>query len=147
MEREPQEHRDQEKALWKLLKKTRQRQLVSRILQEAKGPLSAAEIYLAMEKQAEGEHYAISTVYRALSAFEEKGFVIKCDMPDADMAAYEWNDGGHIHYAICRKCRRRIPLSGCPFEKMQGTEIEGGQFQVTGHRVEIYGYCQKCREN
>lgn len=46
------------------LKWTRQRKLVYKILWEAKEPLNAAQIYHLAEKEAAGEEYALSTVYR-----------------------------------------------------------------------------------
>ncbi len=131
------------------IKRTRQREEIFHILSEASEPMSAQEIYLAMMKTMEQNNFAVSTVYRVLSAFEEKGYVEKTTLMGEDTCYYEWIKEGHRHYAVCLECRRRIPLKTCPFgdhmlkEKDMEPDEEG--FLVEGHRLEIYGYCRNCR--
>lgn len=134
----------EEKRLWQALKKTSQRKLMYQILKEADKPMSAPDIYLAMCQKERGCSYAISTVYRTLLAFEEKGFIIKSSLPDSDTALYAWNNGIHEHYAICLSCHKQIPLGICPFQEVKESLISNGDFQVTGHKVELYGYCKSC---
>lgn len=129
--------------IWKKLKKTKQRERVCQILAAAEKPMSAADIYQALLQQDGACSYAVSTVYRVLQAFEEKGLVGRTSLPDSDTALYEWNPGGHQHYAICLKCHKRIPLKECPFHNGNLQETEG-KFLVTGHKVEVYGYCVDC---
>ena len=92
-----------------------------------------------------GEASAISTVYRILAAFEEKGLVEKSTWTEDGTAVYGLNRGGHTHYAVCLKCHSRIPLQGCPFSHIH-LEEGMGDFTVTGHKLELYGYCRNCRE-
>lgn len=54
------------------LKWTKQRKDVYRVLWEAEVPLTAIQIYNRIEGE-EGGEYAVSTIYRILAAFEEKG--------------------------------------------------------------------------
>lgn len=122
------------------MKRTKQREDVYRALEASEGPLSAVEIYERLER-----HYAISTVYRALAAFEKAGIVSKSTLMNTDTALYALNEGGHQHYAICLRCHRKIPIDGCPFEDASGQSVPEG-FLVTGHKIEVYGYCEKCRE-
>lgn len=129
----------------KNIKRTRQREAVYHILTNTEEPLSAAEIYHRIEKSADGGgNYAVSTVYRALAAFEENGLVIKSTLMGKDTAVYAWNYGAHRHYAICLQCHKRIPLKSCPFEHMNMNTGDDG-FQVTGHKIELYGYCKQCK--
>lgn len=134
----------EEQTVWQMLKKTKQRERVFRILTEADGPVSAADIYQKLLRQEEGCACAISTVYRILQAFEEKHLVSRTTLPDSDTAVYEWKQESHCHYAVCLKCHKRIPLKECPFHSEFGMEET---FQVTGHKVEVYGYCGSCRED
>ena len=129
--------------IWKCFKRTRQRERVYQVLSEAQGPMSAADIYREIVRR-DGEcSYAVSTVYRILQAFAEKGMVCRADLPGSDTALYEWNAGGHHHYAICLKCHKRIALKKCPF---RNTDLPEQGFRVTGHKVEVYGYCSMCGE-
>ena len=57
----------------------------------------------------------------------------------------ELNRGEHPHYAVCLECHKRIPLPSCPFAHVH-LEQDTGDFTVTGHKLELYGYCKKCQE-
>lgn len=126
------------------IKKTRQREEIFKILTEETEPVSAVEIYNRLAGTLSGANFAISTVYRVLTAFEDKGYVLKSSVTGSDMAYYEWNYGTHKHYAVCLKCHRMIPLKGCPFESAK-LEADNDGFAVTGHKLELYGYCRECR--
>lgn len=127
------------------IKWTKQRRSVYRVLWETSEPLSALQIYNLASRNADGEEYAVSTIYRILSAFEEKGFVEKSSWMGDDTAVYTLNRGGHTHYAVCLECRRRIPLRSCPFTHAHLSKAAEG-FTVIGHKLELYGYCGACRD-
>lgn len=127
------------------IKKTKQREDVFRVLVEAKEPLSAIEIYNRIQQQNGQINYAISTIYRSLTVFEEKGLVEKSTLMGEDTAVYEWQHGKHKHYAICLKCHKLVPLAKCPFEHVK-LDTSDEDFTVTSHKLEIYGYCNKCKE-
>lgn len=125
------------------IKKTRQREEIFKILSEASEPVSAVDIYHQLLKSTGDMSYAISTVYRALAVFEEKGYVSKSTLTGQDMAYYEWCQGQHKHYAVCLKCHKLIPLKSCPFEHAK-IDPEEKDFTITGHKLELYGYCRDC---
>lgn len=127
------------------LKWTEQRKKVYRVLWEAREPLSAVQIYQLAE-QPEGREYAVSTIYRILAAFEERGLVEKTAWLEDGTAVYAMRRGTHTHYAVCLECRRRIPLQNCPVTHMH-LERETEDFTITGHRLELYGYCGECKKN
>ncbi len=126
------------------IKWTRQRKCVYDILLQAREPLSAVQIYNRLSQSDEKSMYAVSTVYRILSAFEEKGFVSKTTWMGDGTVFYELNRGGHTHYAVCLECHKRIPLEHCPFSHMH-LESEAENFTITGHKLELYGYCKDCK--
>ena len=128
------------------IKWTKQRKNVYTVLQEAAEPLSAVQIYHLAEKLADGEEYAVSTIYRILAFFEEKGLVSKTAWMGDGAVVYELNRGQHTHYAVCLECHKRIALSNCPFAHIP-LEQETGDFTVTGHKLELYGYCKDCKKD
>lgn len=128
-----------------ILKWTRQRKMVYRVLWEAEEPLSAVQIY-HLTKQAERQEVAVSTIYRILAAFEEKELVEKTAWMEDGTAVYVLNRGEHTHYAVCLECHRRIPLHSCPVDHVH-LEKDAGDFTVTGHKLELYGYCSQCKKN
>lgn len=124
------------------IKWTRQRKRVYEVLWQATEPLSAVQIYNRADSSEE-EMYALSTIYRILATFEEKGIVNKTTWMGDGTVVYELNRGGHTHYAVCLECHKRVALSGCPFAHVH-LEQETGDFTVTGHKLELYGYCKEC---
>lgn len=128
------------------LKWTKQRKSVYEILWETAEPLSAIQIYNRVIKSGDGGEYAVSTIYRILSAFEEKGLVEKTSWMGGGTVVYSLNRGGHTHYAVCLGCHQRIPLPNCPFASIHmGKGMD--DFIVTGHKLELYGYCKNCRRD
>lgn len=124
------------------IKWTKQRKHVYEALWHAKEPLSAVQLYHRVEK-GEEEMYAPSTIYRILATFEEKGIVNKSTWLSDGTIVYELNRGGHTHYAVCLECHKRVALPSCPFAHVH-LEQETGDFTVTGHKLELYGYCKEC---
>lgn len=125
------------------IKWTKQRKDVYEVLLQAKEPLSAVQIYNQIEKTENSGNYAISTIYRILTAFEEKDMVTKTNWMGEGTIVYELNKGEHTHYAVCLNCHKHIPLHACPFEHLHFPETEG-DFKITGHKLELYGYCKEC---
>lgn len=128
------------------LKWTKQRKSVYRVLWEASEPLSAVQIFNMAIQGADREEYALSTVYRILAAFEEKGLVEKTTWMGDSAVVYALDKGEHTHYAVCLECHRRIPLQNCPFAHIH-LEQETGDFVITGHKLELYGYCGNCKKS
>lgn len=122
------------------LKRTRQRELVCDLLSKSDRPLRAIDIFETLRST---ECISMSTVYRILDAFEKVNFVDKLYIPEDDNAFYKLHSAGHHHYATCLMCHRQIPLDGCPVENLKLNE-ELPNFTITGHRLEIYGYCRDC---
>lgn len=127
------------------IKWTKQRKDVYHVLIEAAEPLSAVQIYNRILMRESEVNYAVSTIYRILAAFEEQGFVEKSTFMGDGTVVYEWNKGGHTHYAICLGCRKKVALPQCPFAHVH-LDADTGDFEVTGHKLELYGYCKECRQ-
>lgn len=130
-------------------KKTRQRIDIYRILFEAKEPLSAAEIFAALNSASDSSRdmYAFSTVYRNLLAFEKAGIVTKSVLSTEDNNIYELKQANHRHYAICLVCHTKFPISTCPLHEIAHEVKESlPDFTITGHQLEIYGYCKNCKD-
>lgn len=113
------------------------------VLERSDSPLSAMEIC----KQTENEDCPVwlSTVYRILELFVKRNVVLKTTIPDCEMALYEINKNQHRHYALCLNCHKVVEMDNCPLEKFTPRFTEN-DFQVLGHKLEMYGYCKDCKE-
>lgn len=133
------------------IKWTKQRKCVYDVLAKANEPLNAHQIYNLVMKKNEQDtaenidgNYAVSTIYRILTAFEEKHLIAKSNRMNSSTFVYELDRGEHTHYAVCLACHKHIPLQVCPFEYMHMPE-SAGEFRITGHKLELYGYCRTCQ--
>lgn len=124
------------------LKRTKTRESVLSVLMDSHCPLSALEIFLEVEDR--GESIWLSTVYRALDAFIEKGIVSKTSILDNEIALYDINHPGHKHYAICVECHKIIAMENCPMDDFK-PKFKEDDIEILGHKVEIYGYCKDCK--
>ncbi len=122
------------------IKKTKQREQVYNVLANTTEPVSATDIFRQMPE------YALSTIYRILSAFEEHNMVVRSNLPGDETAVYELNRGNHTHYAMCLGCHELVPLKHCPFEHVD-LQTQEDDFEITGHKIELYGYCRKCKKH
>ena len=126
------------------IKRTRQRESVLSILENTDRPLSAVEICAQIEGN--GDVAWLSTVYRVLDHFVQKGVVIKINVMNNEMALYELNHSEHKHYAVCLNCHKIIAMENCPMETFS-PKIEEEDFQIMGHNLEVFGLCKDCRNS
>lgn len=126
------------------VKKTKSRKSVMEVLKQADMPMTALDIFTRIGQS--GEQVWLSTVYRILDTFAEKGAVKKIAVMDSGMALYELACSTHKHYAVCIGCRKIIPMANCPVENFLPELGESG-FCVVGHRLELYGYCKECTQS
>ena len=144
------------------LRKTKSRMQVWEVLSEAKTPLTARRIAQLASTRINGNRSGekkampasdsqnsgiwLSSVYRALDAFEKAHAVSKTFLKDSQEALYAIAAPGHHHYAICMNCKSRTELAGCPFGEESELHTVDSDFVVVGHVVEVFGYCKKCRD-
>lgn len=127
------------KEVWaKGIKKTKQRESVLSVLLQADIPLNAKDIFCEAQKSVAVIN--LSTVYRILELFTKKGIICKDILSGDDTASYVMNSNQHRHYAVCISCHKTIALDDCPLMTMKNFD----NFHITGHKLEIFGYCESC---
>lgn len=124
------------------MKNTRQRTAILKILEKLSQPVSAEEIYAQLlEKEIS---VSLSTVYRALDAMVANDFVTKLNLNSSSKALYELNCMEHRHYLICLGCKKILSIMHCPIEAYEEKLAAETGFTVTGHKLDVYGYCPGC---
>lgn len=125
------------------LKITKHRSAILEMIENSESPLSADEIYLKLK---EGDVCInLSTIYRTLDIFVSKGILAKTGIPDENKALYEICSSEHKHHLVCTGCRKVVSIEGCPFKEFE-KQLQGNNgFDITGHRLEIYGVCPECK--
>ena len=107
------------------LRKTKSRLKVWEILEKSATPLTARQIAQQASASGSGGESGkgvwLSSVYRALEAFEEAHVVSRTVLKDSPEALYSLSESGHHHYAICLGCKSRTDFS------VNENRILGGQ--------------------
>lgn len=124
-------------------KNTRSRKAIIEVLGRSDLPLSAEEIFLMVKES--GASTNLSTVYRTLDLMESKSLLDKCVMSDG-RARYQLICEDHKHHITCTSCHKSIPINICPLEALEKDLVNKTDFNITGHRLELYGLCPKCRK-
>jgi Fur family transcriptional regulator, ferric uptake regulator len=119
-------------------RKTKQRDALADILERSERPLSVDELFEAASKQVDG--LGIATVYRAVGALLESGWIEPVEIPGEPMR-YERSDKGHHHHFQCEKCARVFDVAGCVENPRK---LAPPRFRVTEHAVTLYGLCPAC---
>jgi Fur family ferric uptake transcriptional regulator len=125
------------------LKSTKHRNSILDVIVKAEQPVTVETIYLKLKEQ--GIAISLSTVYRVLEALLGRGLVVKTSINDDSKALFEINTMEHKHHLLCVKCRKMLPVEGCPLEDYVKALEEKLGFSIKGHKLEMFGYCQSCK--
>jgi Fur family transcriptional regulator, ferric uptake regulator len=120
-------------------RKTRQRDVIAEVIQEAAGPLTVNEILEQAQEEVPG--LGIATVYRTVKLLIEADRIQTVILPSGE-TRYEPNDRGHHHHFHCRKCGRVFDLDSCPVTLARGRYDQG--FIVEDHELTLFGLCPDC---
>jgi Fe2+ or Zn2+ uptake regulation protein len=101
--------------------------------------ITADELYARVRRQA--RPIGLATVYRALEAFVRDGVIEPIYVGDGKVR-YGLASKHHDH-VVCLSCGGWEPLQTCLVPRAPRTVASG--FKVTGHQVELYGYCVRCQ--
>ncbi|NLO76667.1 MAG: transcriptional repressor [Clostridia bacterium] len=105
--------------------------------------LNAKQIFNLVKKKSKKTNF--STVYRNLEVLTENGIVEKISYNKETKYKLR-GQGSHHHFMVCTLCYKTIPLPFCPFGELETYIKSDTDFLPINHHVEIYGYCNNCRQ-
>ena len=124
---------------------TAQRRLLVRILQDSPRHLDAARLLqIARERDPRIDR---ATVYRTIALLKHRGLIDELDLMhlDGEKHYYEAKTSrDHCHMA-CFGCGAIIEHASSVFEKLKSEMARQGDFQIQVVRLEVGGYCKRCR--
>jgi len=124
------------------IKYSKQRDVIIDILKSYRCPLTAEQIY--DDCRAAVENMSLSTVYRILNTFVDKGLALKTNLDVENKALFELNRHEHKHHLLCLGCSKIVQISSCPLKQYEKQIQEEMGYQIISHKLEIYGYCPEC---
>ena len=108
------------------------------------GHFEAEDLFLKLRRQ-KGLKISRATVYRTLPLLVKCGLLREVLFTDKH-SHYEhiWGHEHHEHL-VCLDCGRVFEFQSPELEKVLDLAARNHRFRPSGHKVEITGYCEKCR--
>ncbi len=126
------------------LKSTKSRRAILDILEQSAQPVSAEQVYLELKEKKISAN--LSTVYRTLDALTDKKLADKIQITGDNRTLFEYNRMVHKHYLICLNCKKITAIETCPLVDYVKALAEETDYSISGHKLDIYGYCPECRK-
>lgn len=118
------------------LRMTGQRRVIARVLASAKDHPDVEEVYQRANEV--DSRISLSTVYRTLKLFAEKGILERHDFGHK-RGRYEEASREHHDHLIDVETGRVIEFQNEAIEALQDTIARELGFKLVGHRLELYG--------
>jgi Fur family ferric uptake transcriptional regulator len=120
-------------------RRTVQQAAIRQYIQKVDRPVRVDEIQAGAGKHVPG--IGAATVYRAVKAGLEDGWLVEVHLPGERSAAYELAGKDHHHHFECKGCGKVFDVEGCPG---QLSKLIPPGFVMEGHELVLYGRCGVC---
>ena len=128
----------------KNLRYTEQRDILIEELYKNRGHFTPDEFYDLIKVN----HPEIgkATVYRTLKLLEEAEITSRIEFGDGRFRYELCADRDHHDHLICERCKKSIEVVDSKIESLQNKLAQSHEFQLTGHRLYLYGICKDCQQ-
>lgn len=124
-----------------MIKNTKKRNEILKIIQNNKVPITAQEIY---NKICSKYQINLSTIYRTLNLLTKENLLLR-EIRNDKKSYYQINNNIHKHRIICTKCNSDVIISNCPLKKLEATIEKETGYKLTSHIFELRGLCPNCK--
>jgi len=122
---------------------TAQRQLVLKLIRDARGHIDAKELY--RRASSKNESISPATVYRSLSLFKQLGLVDERRLGKM-RCYYEIKQTPEHQHLVCQGCGKVIEFESPLIRKLVDKVQREHGFNVTKAELYLEGYCEQCKE-
>ncbi|WP_093857922.1 peroxide-responsive transcriptional repressor PerR [Tenuibacillus multivorans] len=120
---------------------TPQRHAVLEYLMHTMNHPTADDIYKALEGKF--PNMSVATVYNNLRVFQEIGLVRELTYGDSS-SRFDCNTSKHYHI-ICDSCGKIVDFHYPTLDEVEQLAEQVTGFDVSHHRMEVYGTCDECQ--
>lgn len=121
---------------------TPQRQAILSFLIKSDTHPTADEIYQSLSP--DFPNISVATIYNNLKVFKNTGIVKELSYGDAS-SRFDFDTQNH-YYVICESCGKIVDFHYPLLHEVEKLAQHVTDFEVSHHRMEIYGICQECKE-
>lgn len=127
------------------LKSTTQRDEIVNAFFNLREHISIEELHHKIQKK--NPKIGYTTVYRTLKLLTESGLAHERQFGDGQARYEPVTAEEHHDHLICLKCGTITEFENKKIEKLQDEVAKQHGFEVKNHKLELYGYCKKCRKD
>lgn len=127
----------------KRMRCTKQRNLILDYFLKNEGHKCADEIFLNLHKT--NQELGASTVYRTVKLLKEAALAREVNFTGRRRRFEHEYDHPHHDHLICLKCGKTQEFCEPDIEELQNNIVKKYGFVPKNHKMEIYGYCRKCK--
>ncbi len=125
------------------MRNTPERETIIREIFSRHDHFDVDELYLRLRRQ--GVRVSKASIYRTLPLLIEAGLITEVFYEDGHMH-YEHTFGHEQHCHLrCTECRRVIEFWDASLEGLEERLVREYDFELSGHRLEVFGLCPECR--
>ena len=126
------------------LRNTPEREVIVREVFLTHGHFDVDMLYLRLRNKR--KNISKASIYRTIPLLIESGLIEEVYFEDGHMHyEYIYGDDHHCHFR-CLACKSIIEFKQDLIEDIQKKFSKDHGFQVTGHKLELFGYCSNCVE-
>jgi Fur family ferric uptake transcriptional regulator len=85
-----------------------------------------------------------ATVFRTLRLLQDIGALCQVVLGDGTIE-YRLTSGGHHHHMVCSDCGAVTDFAACELQESLARLAERTGYDVSSHRLEVYGRCAQCQ--
>jgi Fur family transcriptional regulator, ferric uptake regulator len=123
---------------------TRQRRRIAEIIFGSTGHLSVEDIQnLLRQKKISA---SIASIYRTLDVLIKSNLVVQHRFGKRFKRFEAVLKDRHHDHLICTRCGKVMEFKNDTIEDLQVRVAREHNFLITNHKLDIYGFCSKCRE-
>jgi Fur family ferric uptake transcriptional regulator len=86
-----------------------------------------------------------ATVYRTLKLLLEQGLICRVVLSDGSVC-YRPSHQAHHHHLVCVSCGATEDVHLTDVEAVIDGVREATDYEIVGHRIEVYGFCPSCKQ-
>ncbi|WP_153733191.1 Fur family transcriptional regulator [Sporosarcina obsidiansis] len=122
-------------------KRTKNREILLRFFDQVDRYVTAMDVRNAVEQDNPG--ISFDTIYRNLAVFSKLGILEETELNGERLFRMQCSSDGHHHHFICTTCGKTKSIPSCP---MDSVTVNLSDYEIKGHKFEIYGRCPMCIE-
>lgn len=100
--------------------------------------------FTAEEAAAALDSIGRATVYRTLKLLLDQGLICRVILNDGGIC-YRLSHKGHHHHLVCVSCSATEDIHLDDVENVIQRVRESTDYEIVGHRLEVYGFCPRCK--